>query len=29
VLIVLRQPTSADSFTTAIELAYQFVVESQ
>jgi hypothetical protein len=29
VLIVLRQPKSADDFATAIELAYQFVVHSQ
>jgi hypothetical protein len=29
VLIVLRQPKSADDFATPIELAYQFVVESQ
>lgn len=29
VLIVLRQTASADDYTTPIELAYQFVVESQ
>jgi hypothetical protein len=29
VLIVLRQPSSADNFATPVELAYQFVVESQ
>ena len=28
VLIVLRQPTSADDYATPVELAYQFVVES-
>jgi hypothetical protein len=29
VRIVLRQPTSADQFATPVEVAYQFVVESQ
>jgi hypothetical protein len=29
VLIVLRQPESAGEYTTPVEVAYQFVVESQ
>jgi hypothetical protein len=29
VLVVLRQPASADAFATPVELAYQLVVESQ